>query len=210
MGGTFNPVHSGHIKAARVIRKAMTLDKILFIPSYIPPHKETADVASPAHRLRMIELALASYPGFEPSAVEIEARGKSYSILTLEKIKKTYPEAMIFFILGVDAFLEIETWREYRRVLDQCSFIVISRPGFRLADAKNVLGGKYRDHIHTLPPFPRKKGEGLEAKIFLFPFDALDISSTEIRRRIRRGLSIQGMVPKKIESYIFENSLYKG
>lgn len=207
-GGTFNPIHSGHMKAAEVVREGFVLDKILFIPSYIPPHKESTDVASPAHRLRMIELALTSHPRFEPSAIEIEAGGKSYSILTLKKIKKAHPEALILFILGVDAFLEIETWREYRRVLDQCSFIVISRPGYRLAEAKNVLGDEYRDRIHELPPVPNVKGDVMEARVFLLPIDALGISSTEIRRRIRHGLSIRGMVPEEVEAYILENSLY--
>ena len=150
-GGTFNPIHLGHLKAAEITQEKFQLDRILFIPSYIPPHKESIDIAPPHHRLKMVELACSSYPRFFPSPVEIEDRGTSYSIITVKKIEEMSPNAKIFFILGVDSFLEIETWKEYEALLNRCFFIVISRPGYSLKEAKNVIKGKYRKQMYELP-----------------------------------------------------------
>ncbi|MFP4082573.1 MAG: nicotinate-nucleotide adenylyltransferase [Candidatus Aminicenantes bacterium] len=209
-GGTFNPIHQGHVKAARMVHKKFCLRKILFIPSYIPPHKQSAEVASPFHRLRMVELAAAPYSEFVPSSIEIEEKGKSYSIVTLKKIKSQFPSSEIFFILGVDAFLEIDTWKDYQEVLDQCFFVVISRPGYRLEEAKRVLGGRYRERMHQVSGLEDVEEKMLSLyKIFLFAVDSLDISSTEIRQRARRGDPIKGLVPEPVDSYIYKNKLYQ-
>ncbi len=141
-GGTFNPVHLGHLRAAEIVQEKFSLDEVLFVPSYIPPHKDTSDVVSPSHRLKMVELTLRSYSHFVPSSIEIDAMGKSYSIITLNRIKKLYPEALIFFILGIDAFLEIDTWKDYEHVLKRCFFVVINRPGYDSYEAKKKLKGK--------------------------------------------------------------------
>lgn len=210
LGGTFNPIHSGHLRAARLVQERFSLDRVLFIPSYIPPHKESSDIASPSDRLKMVELALRGFPQFAASSVEIEARGKSYSIFTLEKIKSLHPEAWIFFILGTDAFLEIETWRNYKRLLEESLFIVIHRPGYRLRDAQEVLGGKYREKIHKVSESEEiEDGLFSSFRIFLLAIDTLDISSTEIRRRIREGKSLKSLLPEKVEAYISENKLYQ-
>jgi len=116
-GGTFNPIHIGHIRAAQVVADRFQLDQILFIPSYQPPHKTSEDLASAEHRLNMVRLALAGREKLVPSSIEIEAGGKSYSIWTLERIQALDPGARVFFILGIDAFLEIETWKDYKSVL---------------------------------------------------------------------------------------------
>lgn len=187
-GGTFNPIHCGHVKAAESVQNIFSFDRILFIPSYLPPHKESVDVASAAHRLKMVELALASFDRFFPSSVEIDARGTSYSILTLNKIKEMFPQTEAFFLLGIDAFLEIETWKDYEDVLEQCSFVVMSRPGFRLSEAKDILTEKYKIHL-----------------LFI---NTLDISSSEVRERIRKNQSIEGLVPENVENYIKEKRLY--
>lgn len=187
-GGTFNPIHCGHVKAAESVQNMFSFDRILFIPSYLPPHKESVDVASAAHRLKMVELALASFDRFFPSSLEIDARGTSYSILTLNKIKEMFPQTEAFFLLGIDAFLEIETWKDYEDVLEQCSFVVMSRPGFRLSEAKDILTEKY--------------------KIYLLSINTLDISSSEVRERIRKNQSIEGLVPENVENYIKERRLY--
>lgn len=207
LGGTFNPIHMGHIKAARTVIKKFNLDKILFIPSYIPPHKKNSHIALPQHRFNMVRLALDNYPNLIPSCIEIDAEEKSYSVITLDKIKKSNPEARIFFILGIDAFLEIDTWKDYKDLLENYSFIVISRPGFYLKDAKQIIGGKYknkmveiRSHINT---------EDMECyDFFLFHMDSPDIASSDIREKIKKGDSIHGMVPKNVEKYIKENKLY--
>lgn len=209
-GGTFNPIHRGHIKAAEIVSKKFLLDKLYFIPSYIPPHKESVQIASPRHRLRMVELAVAPFPHFKPSSIEIDAGGKSYSIVTLKKIKSQYPKAKILFLLGVDAFLEIETWRDYEKVLEQCSFIIMSRPQFRLDDAHEVLSKKYSQRIVDLSgscaPVDIENSANM---IFLVPIQALDISSTEVRERVMRDQSIQELVPESVEHYIKERGLYK-
>jgi nicotinate-nucleotide adenylyltransferase len=209
-GGTFNPVHSGHLKAAEIVQKRFLLDKILFIPSYIPPHKDTAEIASPSHRLKMVEIALRGFSHFIPCSIEIDAEEKSYSIITINRIKKLYPKSWIFFILGIDAFLEVDTWKDYEQLLEQCFFVVISRPGYILDEAKKTLEGKNREKMCMLSKSESVKDEMLLSfRIFLLPIDALDIASTEIRGIIKRGDSIKDMVSEGVETYIRENRLYK-
>ena len=210
LGGTFNPVHLGHVRAAEEVRLKFRLNQVLFIPSYIPPHKQTTDIAPPEDRFAMVELALRPHPKLIASALEIEAREKSYSVITLNKLRVIYPAARIFFILGVDAFLEIETWKSYREVLERCRFIVISRPGFNLAGARKVLPAEYSRKIRGWRR-PGPVGEDWLARfrIFLVPIKALDVSSTEIRRRVRAGRSIRGLVPGPVEEYIRKKNLYQ-
>jgi nicotinate-nucleotide adenylyltransferase len=210
LGGTFNPVHNGHLRAAAAVRKRFSLDRVLFIPSFIPPHKVSAGIASAQERLRMVELAVRGRSGFIPSAVEIRAKGKSYSILTLNRIKKLYPRAWTFFILGVDAFLEIETWRQWERVLKRCLFIVVTRPGYRLREAEKVLGVFYRSQVHSVSRLEKVREQWfLGSRIFLLPIDAVDISSSEIRSRVREGRSLTGLVPAAVEAYIHKHGLYR-
>lgn len=209
-GGTYNPIHSGHLKAAEIVQHRFSLDEVLFIPSYIPPHKEYKGIVEPHHRLKMVELAVRSFPRFVPSSLEIDAQERSYSIITLGKVKEIYPRSLIFFILGCDAFLEIDTWKEYQRVLEQCYFVVISRPGFHLGDAKNVLGGDIEGRMLLVPENEAIDPDMLDIyRIFLLPIDALSIASTEIRKRVMRGESIKSMVPEEVEVYIKENKLYQ-
>jgi nicotinate-nucleotide adenylyltransferase len=209
-GGTFNPVHSGHLNAAEIVQKRFLLDKILFIPSYLPPHKDTAEVASPSHRLKMVEIALRGFSHFIPSSIEIDAKEKSYSIITISRIKKIYPKSWIFFILGVDAFLEVDTWKDHERLLEQCFFIVISRPGYLLDKAKKILEAPYREKMFELSKSESVNDEMLLSfRVFLLPLDALDIASTEIRGRIKKGDSIKGMVSERVGAYIRKNRLYK-
>ncbi len=210
LGGTFNPIHLGHLRAAEEVRSRLALDRVLLIPSYIPPHKQPTYMASPDERFAMVELAAHDHPCLAASSLEIEAQERSYSIITLNKVKTRYPDAWIFFILGVDAFLEIETWKSYREVLEQCRFIVISRPGFDLAAARNALPPEYEGNFHDVRE-AEDVGEDLLEKfrIFLLPIPAVDVSSTEIRHRIRLGRSIQGLVPESVEEYIRKKNLYQ-
>lgn len=208
-GGTFNPIHSGHIKAAEVVQEIFSLDKVLLIPSFIPPHKESEQIVSPEHRFKMVELAVENSAYFAASPIEIEERGTSYSIVTLQKIRTIFREALFFFILGVDAFLEIDTWKNHDLVLEQCEFVVISRKGYNLRDAKNVLDRKYVSKVFELSGTEKiRETLNLSYKIFLLSFDALDVASTDIRERRRKNKSIAQMVPKPVADYIFENKLY--
>jgi nicotinate-nucleotide adenylyltransferase len=210
-GGTFDPIHLGHLRAAAEVRRRARLERVLFIPSYIPPHKKAGVAASAVDRLRMVDLACRGRSGFEASSIEVDAREKSYSIVTLRKLRALSPEARLFFILGVDAFLDIGTWREYHRVLEEFFFIVMGRPGFELDRARDVLNGKLRDSVG-----PLATGEGAagplppRTRVFLLPIRALDISSTAIREKARRGDSLDGLVPAVVEAYIREHKLYRG
>jgi len=210
-GGTFDPVHCGHIRAAGEVLERFSLDKVLLIPSFIPPHKERAGIAPARDRLRMVDLACREEPRFAASSIEVDAREKSYSIITLEKVKRIYPGAWIFFILGVDAFLEIETWRDHERVLEECLFIVMTRPGYRLDQADRVLGGSLGEKVHHVSETEKIGEDHFQAlRIFFLPILALDISSTEVRRRIGTGETIKGLVPDAVGDYIRSRHLYRG
>jgi len=210
-GGTFDPIHLGHLRAAAEVRRKTRLERILFIPSFLPPHKTRGTAAPAADRLRMVELACRRRAGIEASAIEVEAREKSYSILTLRKVRAQAPDARLFFILGVDAFLDIGTWREYEKVLEECFFIVTGRPGFELERARDVLGGRLRETMGPLAAAGSLAGPAApRVRIVLLPIRAIDVSSTAVRDRARRGRSLDGLVPRSVAVYIKEHQLYRG
>ncbi len=210
LGGTFDPIHLGHLHAAEAAACRFGLAPVLIIPSYAPPHKDGRTGAPAEDRFRMVELACVGRPGLVPSRLEVEARETSYSIITLGKVRRLYPAARLFFIVGADAFREIETWRDYERVLEDCRWIVTDRPGSRLDDIRGILGGRLRDRMRELGPGEVATDELVEsAGIFLLRVDALDISATEIRRRVRAGESVAGLVPAGVEDYIRRRGLYR-
>jgi len=210
LGGTFNPVHAGHVRAAALIRRRFGLDRVLLVPSFIPPHKETASVAPARDRMAMVRLALRGFRRLVASPIEIEAGGTSYSIFTLDKLRRRHPGAEIFFLLGVDAFLEIATWHEWRRVLERCRFIVMTRPGRRLSAARGALDASYRDAFFEVRPGSRLAAPVLAShRVFLAPIAALDVSSTDIRARLRAGRPVRGLVPAAVAAYISERGLYR-
>ncbi len=208
-GGTFNPIHLGHIHAGRVVQSRFRLDRVLFIPSSIPPHKETREMASAEDRFNMVSAAVAEIPGFVASSIEIEAPGTSYSIHTLDRIRDQYPDADLFFILGIDAFLEIDTWKDYAKVLERCFFIVISRPGYDLEKASSVLGGQLRGRMQELREDEEFDDSSLsQVSIFLLKIDALDIASSDIRKCLSSKMSISSKVSQPVREYIKEHRLY--
>lgn len=208
-GGTFDPVHNGHLKAAAEIGRRFGLGRILFVPSNIPPHKARAGMAPARDRMAMVELAVRRRSRFAVSALEIRAGGRSYSIRTLRRIRRLHPRTRIFFIVGADAFLEIKTWMEWRSVLDESLFIVMTRPGFSLAGARRAPGAAYADRIRAVGRTERVREEWFSAfRIFLVPIEALPISATEIRRRVREGRPIAGLVPAPVARYVREHGLY--
>lgn len=209
-GGTFDPVHAGHLRAAAEVRRRFGLDRVLFIPSFSPPHKGRGAMAGAEDRYRMVELACAGDPHFVPSRLEVDEKRTSYSVRTVEKVRRTFPDAWVFFILAVDAFLEIATWRDAERVLEECSWIVTTRPGFRLEAAGGVLGGRLRPRLRALAENEDADVAAFEpGRIFLVPIPALDVSSTEIRRRVAAGEAIRGLVPAEVEAYIHDRGLYR-
>lgn len=209
-GGTFNPIHYGHLKAADEVLRCFPLDRILFIPSYIPPHKSQKEVVAVEHRLRMVEIACQNQPKFLVSDVEARNPTPSYSIVTLRKLKEIYPEDKFFFIVGSDAFLEIETWKDYTELLKECSFIVVSRPGFGLRSVRRVIEKIRQENLAGIEKFSLPSPDELSVNgVYLLEIDSLDISSSEIRKRLQSGLPITGLVPEGVEEYINKYNLYR-
>lgn len=190
MGGTFNPIHHGHLVAAEIIRDEFRLDEVLFVPSGKPPHKDNDEIVSPEHRWMMTLLATANNRYFSASAIEIERGGESYTRDTLLELKKIYGEkTQMYFITGADAIAEISTWHRTEDLPRLAKFIAASRPGYKL-DWKRI------------DPRFRKA-------TYLVEVPALAISSTEIRRRVREGKTIKYLVPEAVERYIYKNKLYQ-
>jgi nicotinate-nucleotide adenylyltransferase len=194
MGGTFDPIHNGHLIAAEEARWQAGLEKIIFVPTGQPPHKEREPAANPWHRYLMTALAVNSNPYFQVSSVEIERTGPSYTVDTLKAFAKLYPGAEIFFITGSDAILEIATWKDVQQLLSLCRFIAAVRPRYGL----DVL----REKLSLLPL-------KWQERILCLEVPGLDISSTEIRKRIREGRPVKYLLPESVEDYIRKNGLYR-
>lgn len=236
-GGTFNPVHLGHLRIASEIRERLSLDLVIFIPTGNPPHKAMTEVISPEHRRRMVELAIAPYSFFKVSSIESERKGFSYSIDTVSALKKEMGDsAEFYFIIGIDAFLEINTWKKADELLTLCNFVVIPRPGHRFAElkenhppippllrggnsfgsaiptlSKGGLGGVSSDDLERLD-----RGEITSLSfpllggyyLFLEKIPLCDISSTELRKIIRNGGGVRNLLPESVMSYIMGQRLY--
>jgi nicotinate (nicotinamide) nucleotide adenylyltransferase/ribosome silencing factor RsfS/YbeB/iojap len=154
-GGTFDPIHNGHLQAARLVQRRFGLDRVFFVPAAVPPHKGRPDMAPARDRLRMTALTVAGRKSWTASPVELRAGGPSYSIRTIETMRRRFPRARLFFIVGADAFREIRTWREWESVLRRCVFIVMTRPGSRLNAAAGVLGPAWKKALRRVAPGER-------------------------------------------------------
>jgi nicotinate-nucleotide adenylyltransferase len=184
LGGTFNPVHLGHLLIAQAALEQARLDAVWFIPSATPPHKTAPDLAPAADRWRMLRLALRGEPRFEAKDVELRRGGRSYSIETVQQLRRRYPHATFYFIVGADSVRELHTWKEAERLVRLCRFLAVGRPGFRLG---GPLAGRCRVVRGRL----------------------CEISSREIRARVRRGDSIRYLVPAAVFRYIHARKLYQ-
>ena len=207
-GGTFNPIHLGHLRAAEEVREQLGLDRVYFVPSFIPPHKERFDVVPASHRLRMVELAVEANPFFSASNVELERGGLSFSVDTIRHFQGRLAPQALYFVMGADAFREIHTWKDYPLIFALCHVAVISRPGARSTSLARLvpveLRGEFcydtavRGYMHT-------SGNTLR----FTPVTKLDISASAIRGRLRRGRSIRYLVPREVEEYIGAHGLYR-
>jgi nicotinate-nucleotide adenylyltransferase len=208
-GGSFNPVHTGHLRAAEEIREYYSLDKVVFIPAHISPHKPAATRASARHRMAMLERAIKQNRHFSVWDVEFNRPGKSYSVETLHHFRKTFPEAAApFFIMGIDAFMAIESWKNYRDLFALCNFIVMTRPGYDLPSATELIPRPLAVDFS----FHRKEKRYVHASgcsVFIADIPGLAISSQDIRRRTAEGRSITYLVPDAVEDYIREQHLYQ-
>lgn len=209
LGGTFNPIHFGHLRAAEEVRERLSLDKVLFIPAGIPPLKYS-DLAEAELRLSMTELAVSSNEFFEVSDIECRSPETSYSVNTVSRLKETYRGSDLYFILGVDAFMDLPNWREPERLAGLVDFVVVNRPPYAFTD---VVTSPYAE-LEDL-------GEPGEAGLYRIPLrggrtavlaciTALDISATEIRALVREGRSVKYMLPENVESFIILHGLYAG
>ncbi len=193
-GGTFDPVHTGHLTVAELVRSEFHLDKVLFVPSGMPPHKKNEYVTAPMHRLNMVKAAVRSNANFEAVSIEVERSGYTYTVDTLKQLRLIYPSGTEFFyIIGADVVMDLLTWRNVGEVFTLTNFISLMRPGFKKED--------YDEQIKNLK-------QTYNAKISSFEIPLIEISSTFIRERVRAGKSIKYLVKEEVEKYIYDNGLY--
>ncbi len=195
LGGTFDPVHAGHLSLAGEARAILDLDEVVFIPAGQPWLKEGMPVTAVEHRLQMVRLAIAGGPYFRLSTMEIERPGPSYTVDTIAELRaKLGPGAEIFFIMSWDSLAGFPQWREPGRVITMCSLVVAPRPGCQRPD----------------PIALEKDVPGISRRVIMMDRPEIDISASEIRERLARGLSIRHLVPEAVEGYIKQHKLYTG
>ncbi len=186
-GGTFDPIHAGHLITAQEVLTKCGLEKVIFVPSADPPHKERRPLTRAGDRLRMVSLAVEGDPRFSVSSIELERPGKSYTVDTLRQMRESFgPDVELCFIIGADNVPEMRTWKEPERIFDLTEVIVATRTGFE----------------------PHSLDEPFSERMTFISTPEIAISSTEIRRRVKRGQSIRYWVPQEVERYIAEKELY--
>ncbi|MCM8800557.1 MAG: nicotinate-nucleotide adenylyltransferase [Candidatus Omnitrophica bacterium] len=183
LGGTFNPIHLGHLILAEEARQKLKLDKVIFVPTYLPPHKDNKEIAPAQDRLKMVKLAIKNNPYFSVSDIEIRRKGRSYTIDTLREFKRIMPSDELYFIIGSDLLNYLNEWKDLDEILKMVNFIVATRPDYPL--------DKLPPHITTLP------------------IRAVDISGYQIRQAIKQKHSFRYLVPEKVFKYITKRGLYR-
>ncbi|HHW31887.1 MAG TPA: nicotinate-nucleotide adenylyltransferase [Clostridiaceae bacterium] len=193
-GGTFDPIHYGHLIIAEDIRESFKLDKVIFIPSGMPPHKDITKVTDARHRYNMVRIAIDNNPYFEASSIELDRPGYTYTVDTLIQLKEIYGEdTKLYFITGADVVPELLTWKNYQKIFKLCEFITVLRPGYKKSTFIEAVEKMRVEH---------------GAIIHLTEAPLIGISSTIIRTRMNENKSIKYLVPEKVEKYIFDNMLY--
>ena len=190
MGGTFDPIHNGHLFVAEEARTHFRLNNVLFVPNGSPPHKREDGMTAATHRYAMAVIATHSNPAFSCSPVELNRTGHSYTVDTLDMIQNQNPGAELFTIVGVDAIADILTWKRHEDVMRKTTFIAATRPGFDLNDLKERLPQTYQE------------------RILMIGSTVLEISSTDLRSRVRQGHSIRYLTPDGVVEYITKCRLY--
>ena len=192
LGGSFNPIHRGHLAIARAARSSLALDRVVLIPSARPPHKKDRSLAPAEDRLAMVRLAARDEPGLEVSAIELERTGPSYTIDTVRAFRDSNPGAEVSFIIGADTLPELKTWRDVRALLSLATFAVAARPGNDdlVRDAELVK-------------------QDLGGTVVTVPIEPDPVSATGIRELVRAGKPIDGLVPDAVRDYIVAHDLYR-
>lgn len=188
MGGTFDPVHQGHLLAAELAREEAGLDEVWFMPSFVPPHKANGAAAAPDERLEMVRLAVEGHPFFRVTDVEIRKGGTSYSVDTIKLLTDKHPNVDFSYIIGADMVMYLPRWHRIGDIVRQIGFIGLSRPGYELD--------------------PEQLPEEIRSKVTLVPMVRMELSSTDIRRRLGEGRTIRYMVPERVRAYIEGRGLY--
>jgi nicotinate-nucleotide adenylyltransferase len=183
LGGTFNPIHLGHLILVEEVRQKIGLTKVIFIPANLPPHKDNGEIISASHRMKMIKLAIKGNPYFFVSDIEIRRGGRSYTIDTIKELRRIYPGRGLYFIIGSDLFKYLNEWKDLKEIISMVKFIVATRPGYPLDDIP--------DYMKTID------------------IRAVDISAFEIRQCIKQGHSFRYLVPEAVRQYIIRERLYK-
>ncbi len=193
MGGTFDPIHLGHLVIAEAVRDRFQLERVLFVPAASPPHKENAGLTAASHRYLMTVLAVQSHPSFFASDIEMNRSGPSYTIDTVREMVRIYGAAAdLYFITGADAIIELPTWREPERLLELCQFVAATRPG-----------------CNGLEEVIARYGDIGAGRIHRLETPELAISATDIRERVKQGKSVRYIVPDAVEHYIQKEGLYR-
>lgn len=209
-GGTFDPIHNGHLRMAIEVREAFGLPRLFLVPAAHPPHKPLAPVTPAAHRLAMARAAVAGIEELEVLDLELRRDGPSYSLLTVREVQEANPGAKVLFLVGADAFSEIATWHRFEELLDACDFLLLPRPGTSPVSAfpSGVRLELEGNRCYSLPGRSYRLPGG--RKVLCPDLPVLDISSRSIRDKVRRGRSIRGLVPPEVERYIAVHGLYRG
>ncbi len=207
-GGTLDPIHLGHLRAAEEVFEALDLDEIWFVPAYLPPHKLEKELTPFEHRLNMVQLAIAGVEHFRASTLEAERKGVSFSVDLLRQINQLYGRRYAFyFVIGTDAALELDSWKDWQQIPKLTNLVIIKRPPVTIEDVRKKFSEIYPDmEIETGPSFHFPKDR---AHVTLaLDTTGLEISSTKIREKVREGKSIRFLVPESVRNYIMKNNLY--
>lgn len=195
LGGTFDPVHYGHLLAAEYARYEFALEKIVLIPAARPPHKDLDTVLDEDHRFRMVEMAIQDNPAMEISFLEKQRTGLSYTVDTVKYFLNTYADKSLYFIIGADSLFFMDSWKDIEELVTLCTFVVVTRPGYKISPDDREMA--------KLPQILWENARYLE-------IPGLDISSTDIRKRVALGKPIKYLLPPEVEKYIFDMGLYRG
>jgi nicotinate-nucleotide adenylyltransferase len=213
-GGTFDPIHLGHLEVAQTAARRFRLDAVFFIPSAHPPHKPANALLPFAHRMAMVALACAGHPRFVPSIAEAERNGPGrpfYSVDTVRRFRRQFhkPGDRLYFLVGADAFLHIREWKDYETLLGLCDFIVAHRPGFSTDSLKRAIPQRLLAPVKSAAQDGSSRAIALR-RTSIYLLDAVNsaVSGTAVRSRLDHGRSIHGLVPRAVEEYISKQSLY--
>lgn len=194
MGGTFDPIHFGHLVIANEVLSKYKLNKIIFVPTGTPPHKPSIGITSSYHRYMMTQFATMTNPRFDVSDIEVSKSEVSYTVDTIRKFYEMYPGTKFYFITGTDAVLELPTWKDTEGILQLCTFIAVNRPGYVTDNLEERI---------------KKIAKEYNGEIFILNAPQLKISSTDIRKRIFTQRPIKYLLPETVEQYIIKNNLYR-